>query len=267
MELARTFAELAEGLAGGGSLLLLTDYDGSLTPIVPEPTQARLSPEGRRDLRTLVRSPRVRVGVISGRALADVRARVGVAGIIYAGCHGLEVSGRGLRFRHPEAEAQRGKLEAAARTLGQWAASVPGVVVESKGLALAIHYRLVAPQQVPLVEIKVERAVSQPASRLKMLRGNQVFEILPQVDWNKGECALWILNRLAATLPRPVMLLYMGDDWTDEIAFRVLAGKAITVRVGPRTEPTAAAYRLHDVSHVLRLLSALAEQLENRSGS
>lgn len=267
MELARTFAELAEGLAAGGSLLLLTDYDGSLTPIVPEPKGARLSREGRADLRTLARSPRVRVGVVSGRALGDVRARVGVAGIVYAGCHGLEVSGRGLRFRHPEAEAQRGRLETAARTLGRRIASIPGVVVEEKGLAIAVHYRQVSPQQVPLVETEVERAVSQPAPRLAILRGNHVFEILPQVHWNKGECALWIWSRLAPTLARPVMLLYLGDDWTDEIAFRVLAGKAITVRVGPRTDVTAAAYRLPDVSHVLRLLSALAEQLENRSAS
>jgi trehalose 6-phosphate phosphatase len=99
---------------------------------------------------------------------------------------------------------------------------------------------------------------------LRTFRGDQVIEIVPEVDWNKGRCALWIWSRVGPKLPRPAMMLYMGDDWTDELAFRTLAGKAVTVRVGRPGEPTLAGYRLAEVHQVLRLLSALAEELEER---
>lgn len=266
MDLAITFADLTEGLSQGGSLLLLADYDGSLTPIVEDPTAARLSPEARSDLRALARCPRARVTVISGRALDDVRARVNVGGLIYAGCHGLEVEGRGLRFLHPGAEAQRPALAEVARAVGRRTGAIRGVIVEPKGLAVSVHYRLAAREDVPLVAFEVEDAVREAVgrdtgARLRILRGNQVLEVLPGVDWHKGECALWIGEQLAPKLPRPAMMLYMGDDTTDEYAFRALAGKAVTVRVGASDEPTAAAYRLPRVSHVLRLLSALAEEM------
>jgi trehalose-phosphatase len=267
---ASTFAELTEGLAVGGSLVLLSDYDGSLTPIVGDPADARLSGEVRQDLRILSRSPRVRVGIVSGRALADVRRRVNVPGLVYAGCHGLEVAGRGIHYRHLVAERSRSALDAVVQALAAQAASVEGLLVEAKGLAVAVHYRHVDPEDVPLLEVQVERAVGHacaqsPGARLRVLRGNHVLEVIPDVAWGKGECALWIASRIGLELPRPVRMLYMGDDWTDEIAFRVLAGKAVTVRVGRRDDTTAAGYRLPDVSHVLRLLSALAEDVGDRS--
>lgn len=269
MDLASTFAELTEGLSNGGSLLLLTDYDGSLTPIVDDPAEARLSREARSDLRALARSPRVRVAVISGRALADLRGRVNVRGVIYAGCHGLEVAGRGLSFRHPDAETRRAALAGVARSLGERTAAIRGMVVEAKGLAVAVHYRRVAREDLPLVTFEVEQAVARaaavaPAAALRIFRGDHVLEVLPEVDWNKGRCALWIWSRIGPTLPRPAMMLYMGDDWTDELAFRALAGKAVTVRVGRPGQPTSAGYRLAQVPQVLRLLSALAEELGGR---
>ena len=96
-------AWLADWLAGGGRLLLLSDYDGTLTPIVDQPDQAWLADATRDDLRALARSPNIHLAFVSGRDLADLRGRVGVADAIYAGCHGLEIEGPGLRFRHPEA--------------------------------------------------------------------------------------------------------------------------------------------------------------------
>ena len=266
MDLASTFADLTEGLSSGGSLLLLTDYDGSLTPIVDEPADARLSREARDDLRALARSPRVRVAVVSGRALADLRGRVSVKGVIYAGCHGLEIEGRGLSFRHPDAEKRRVALAGVARVLGERTAAIPGMIVEAKGLAVAVHFRQVAREDLPLATFEVEQAVAQAGADLRIFRGHEVLEVLPAVDWNKGRCALWIWSRIGPSLPRPAMMLYMGDDSTDELAFRALAGKAVTVRVGRPGEPTSAGYRFAQVHQVLRLLSALAEELGGRPG-
>lgn len=257
-------AELTQGLAAGGSLLLLTDYDGTLTPLVRDPAEAGLAREVRNVLRVLGRSPRVRVGILSGRALDDLRALVGVPDVIYVGCHGLEVDGPGLTFRHTEAEAQRQTLQSIAQALSLRVASIPGARVEPKGLAVAVHYRNVAPGAVGRLEIQLERTIHQRRGRLKILRGKKVIEILPRVRWNKGECALWLADRVFPAGPWPLAMLYMGDDRTDELAFEALAGKAITVKVGSDRTRAPVAYRLDGVIEVQRLLSALVAEVRNR---
>lgn len=260
-DLARIFAQLTDGLAAGGSLLLLTDYDGTLTPIVADPAEARLALEVRNDLRVLAQSSRVRVGILSGRSVGDLRARVGIPEVIYAGCHGLEVNGPGITFRHSGAEAQRQTLLAVARVVRVRSALIPGVRVEFKGLSVAVHYQGAHPGAVARLEIQLEGAIHSRRSRLKILRGKKVIEILPRVCWSKGDCALWIRDHVFPVAPWHVALLYMGDDRTDELAFDVLSCEAITARIGPERALSAAAYRLLDVSEVHRLLSALAAEV------
>lgn len=260
-DLARVLIELTARLATEGSLVFVTDYDGTLASLVADPASAWLPSEVREDLRLLARSPRVRVVVLSGRALKDLRARVGIAEVIYAGCHGLEVEGPDTFFRHPEAEAQRRTLEVVARALSLGAGSIPRALVEPKGLAVAVHYRTVPPRVVGRVQVQVERAIRNQKNLLGILRGKKVIEILPRVRWSKGDCALWIRDRVVPTLLPPVTMLYMGDDRTDELAFRALSGEAITIRVGGERIRTTAAYRLKGVTEVHRLLSALTAEL------
>ena len=258
-DLARLLAWADEWLAGPGSILLMTDYDGTLTPIVDDPADAVLATRTREDLARLARSPRAGVAVISGRGLEDLRARVALDDVIYAGCHGLEIEGPNLLFRHPDALAQQAMLWAVGDVLVRRAPSVRGMRVETKGLAVAVHYRHVAADEIRRVEIELARAISEQGSRLKIFHGSKVIEVLPQVAWTKGECALWIQERLRASLPEPALWLYLGDDWTDEHAFEVLSGQALTIRVGDAVPASKAAYRLHDVSEVHQLLALLAD--------
>ena len=258
-DLARLLSWAEEWLAGPGSILLMTDYDGTLTPIVDDPLDATLSEETREDLARLAGSPRGRVAVISGRSLADVQARVALEDVICAGCHGLEVAGPNLAFRHPDAVAQQPMLGAVGDILVRRAPSVSGMRVEVKGLAVAVHYRHVAADEVRRVEIELARAIREQGSRLKIFHGSKVIEVLPQVAWTKGECALWVQERLEASLPGPTLWLYLGDDWTDEHAFEMLNGRALTIRVGDAVPASKAAYRLRDVSEVHQLLALLAD--------
>ncbi len=259
-DLARILTSASEWLAGEGSILLMTDYDGTLTPIVDDPADALLSEEVREQLVRIARSPRGCVALISGRALEDLRAHVGIPEVIYAGCHGLEVAGPNLTFRHPDALAQQPVLCAVGDTLARRAPSVSGMRVEPKGLAVAVHYRHVAPDEIRRVEIELARAIrEQQGSRLKIFHGTKVIEVLPQVAWTKGECARWIRERVEPGLPGRLLWLYLGDDWTDEHAFEVLSGEALTIRVGDAVPASKAAYRLQDVSEVQQLLTALAE--------
>jgi trehalose-phosphatase len=258
-DLARLLASANGWLAGAGSILLMTDYDGTLTPIVDDPADARLAKETRAKLERIARSPRGCVAFISGRGLEDLRAQVAIPEAIYAGCHGLEVTGPNVSFRHPDALAQQPVLAAVGDTLVRRAPSVSGMRVEPKGLAVAVHYRHVASDEIRRVEMELARAIHEQTSRLKIFHGTKVIEVLPQVAWTKGECALWIRERMASVLPEPTLWLYLGDDWTDEHAFEVLNGQALTVSVGDAVPASKATFHLNDVSEVQQLLAALAE--------
>src|SRR5207244_11116959 len=111
----------------------------------------------REDLRALARPSHVRVGVLSGRSLGDVRARVGVPELIYAGCHGLEAEGRGIAFWHPEAERQRARLADLAGELRARVGSLRGARGEDKGLAIGLPHRNAAPGAAPRLGLEAAR--------------------------------------------------------------------------------------------------------------
>lgn len=249
---------IGEWLGAGRSLLLMTDYDGTLTPHVPDPAEARLAPRVQRHLSALARTPQVRLAIVSGRDLADVTARVGVAGAVYAGCHGLQVDGPGIAFSHPEAVAQQRTVQALSGALALRLAGIAGVRVEPKRLGITVHYRDVPDEARRLVGVELEQAIEHEGGRLKIFHGTKAIEILPQVAWSKGHCAKQIRDWALQTLPKPMLSVYMGDDWTDELAFEALVGQAITVRVGSPDLVSRATYRLDDVDAVHELLERLA---------
>jgi trehalose 6-phosphate phosphatase len=254
----RILAWVAGWLAEGGRVLLISDYDGTLSPIVREPAKAWLPADVRHNLRALSGCPHVRLAIISGRDLCDLRARVGVTDAIYGGCHGLEVDGPDMAFSHPDAEAQQESLRMISLALNQRAQSVAGMRVEAKRLGVALHYRDVPDDQLRQVEVELSRAIQRSGHRLKIFHGSKVLEVLPQVAWNKGQCARWIVQSMERLSPQPLMTLYMGDDWTDEQAFEALACQAITIKVGGAAPISRAHYRFPDVGEVQALVAGFA---------
>jgi trehalose-phosphatase len=253
---------LTASLRAGRSLLLLSDFDGTLTPIVRDPFEAWLPHRVREDLRTLAASEQVDVGVVSGRHLNDLRVRIQLSSVIYAGCHGLEISGLGMTFRHHDADSRTAALAGVATELRRRTAAFSGVLVEPKGLSVAVHYRNASPDVVgPLVAIVRELVGSRPGHIV--LPGRKVLEILPANDWDKGRCVRWIEGQIQARKGDGVMTIYFGDDATDERAFWALQGRGITVKVGGGSL-TRAAYRVQDVDDVHRVLAALAEHVAGR---
>lgn len=239
---------------------MLSDLDGTLTPIRDRPQGVRLSARAGRILARLARHPRARVGIVSGRSLAALKQLVRIPGAAYAGCHGLEVAWGRSRFRHPRAVALLPLLRRIARRLRRETARFHGVLVEPKGLSVCLHYRLASPRDVPaLRRIIDELLASAPA--LELLAGKKVLELRPRVAWGKGEAVELMRDLLAQSLGHPFPLtLYLGDDATDEEVFRALRGKAICVAVGRRR--TRAAYRLSNPASVQGLLAWLADALE-----
>jgi trehalose-phosphatase len=218
---------------------VLSDFDGTLAPIAADPAAVWLDEPTRGALATLARSPQVRIGIVSGRALGDVRARVGVVGLTYAGCHGLQVEGPGFAWSHPDAIRLRGSLVQMTGALQDRIGSIPGVRVEDKELSVALHYRSAAPDAEERLEAATVEVLRRRPS-FTVVRGKKVIEVLPDVGWNKRECALWLRDVLFRDQPALVTMLYVGDDETDEQAFRALTNKAFTACVGPAARSAAA---------------------------
>ncbi len=251
--------QLKESLGRNRGLILLSDLDGTLAPIVDRPEAARLPRRTRRILTRLARHSRARVGIVSGRSLADVRRLVGIPAAAYAGCHGLEIAWRGFRFRHPRAEKLLPVIKRVTRDLRRQTSTLRGVLVEPKGLTVSLHYRLADPAIVPTLKDLLSQ-VARETPGLEILRGKKVLELRPRVGWGKGKAVELLHGLLARSLGRqPALTLYLGDDETDEEVFRALHGRAVCVAVG--RQRTRAPYRLRSPVAVENLLTWFAHAL------
>lgn len=246
--------ELREQIVNAPHLLVLLDFDGTLTPIVDRPCDAHLDAATRETLLALTRRPHTSVAVLSGRGLMDVRSRVGIDGLIYAGNHGLEIKGSNIFFIQTATGDTQAKLQELACSLANQLKRVPGAFVEDKGLTLSVHYRNVAPALLEVVHNVVADAVRADRRLFRLTMGHRVMEIRPNINWNKGMASLWIRNHFGIhdTLP-----IYLGDDETDEDAFEVL-NDGITVKVGNPCD-TSAVYFLADPGDVCQFLQWLIE--------
>jgi trehalose-phosphatase len=259
-----------ERLRGASRIALLLDYDGTLTPIVSHPSNARLSAAGRRLLRSLSRRPEIWIALVSGRSLKEVRRMAGVKGLCYVGNHGLELAGPKIRHINPTARKSRPVMKKIAALLRKELKRIPGAWVEDKGLTLSVHCRKVNPKKKPLAR-RLFRDIVRPYVGKKQIRltaGKEVFEVRPPARWTKGSVVNWLLARqeLAGLARRralsrgPVLPIYVGDDLTDEDAFRALGSRGVTVKVGAGNPLTRAQYRLRSPAEVERFLQRLIQE-------
>lgn len=244
--------------AAAGDMLLALDFDGTLAPIVPQPEDASMLAGARSAIATLTARPDTRVAIVSGRGLADVRGRVGLVGLYYAGNHGLEIEGPDLTRIHEEAERARPALAHCSQRLAVLEREHPGVFLEDKGLSLSVHYRRLAD---PGAEERVVRrihALCHGVAGVRLHAGKKVVEVRPDVDWDKGRATVFLLDVLLRGVPgAPVV--FIGDDRTDEDAFRALGerGEGVIVANPPPADTAARSY-LRSPAEVATLLDDLA---------
>jgi trehalose 6-phosphate phosphatase len=249
-------------------ILLLTDYDGTLTPIVERPEMANLPESTRLMLEALAQRYDFTVGVISGRALADLKERIGISGIIYAGNHGLEIEGPGISFVNPVAGELKPIFRIMHYVLSQALGTIKGVFVENKGLSLSIHYRLIGEHRDGEVERIVKHVVggAEAAGQAKITSGKKVYEVRPAVTWDKGKAVKLLMERYGKGSRKGELLpIFLGDDLTDEDGFRFIenSGSGISVFVGEEGQDSTARYFLKSPSEVATFLDLLLEQARN----
>jgi len=239
-------------------LCIFLDYDGTLTPLCRRPRDARLSRGMRRALRALARRSDTDVSIVSGRSLADVRRMVGDASLTYAGNHGLEVEGPGIpAFRHEDLVHYAARADALARELGRIESE--GAWTEAKGPTLTFHFREV-PENKRAGLVQKARGI-MTSHGYQAREAHAALEARPPIGWDKGRAVLHVLReRYGPDWPERVRVVYVGDDQTDEDAFRFLAGLALTFRVGSADAPTSAQRRLPNVAAVEKLIDWLGRR-------
>jgi trehalose 6-phosphate phosphatase len=248
-------AEIAARL-GPGPRAILLDYDGTLTPIAARPELATLSPEAR-TLLTRLESVST-VGIITGRDMATIQRLIGVDGLAVASDHGFVLQlPDGHEETAPGAEPYRALIDDVAATARTMLGSIDGAIVEAKPFSVAIHYRLAAPEHVAEIEAAVA-AITDRFPQFHCRPGKKVFELRPDLDWDKGSALFAIIDALGVA---PDRTLFIGDDLTDEDAFRALGDRGTTILVADRPRASAARYRLHDTNEVTTLLAGLCERL------
>ena len=251
--------ESAASRLAGAPLLVMLDIDGTLAPIAPRPELATVPPETRRAVAALAAREGIHVVLVTGRAAADGRRMVAVGRAWVIGNHGSElVSPEGEVEIDPAVEPWRPKIAQAARQIAAAVAPIRGVVFENKTWSLSVHYRLADPSVGPRLRATVDEIAERHG--LAVTSGKMIVEVRAPARVDKGTAVLSLAKRLGALAPG-ASLLFVGDDLTDEDAFRLLRARvpqALTVRVAEDAgTATAAEISVRDPAAVRELLEWL----------
>lgn len=245
----------------GKYLFLFLDYDGTLVPIAKTPGRASISWKAKGLLKKLSETECCKIAIISGRALKDLKNRIKLSRIIYSGNHGLEIEGPQINFCTPVPPTYRLALERIKEELIKRISLVKGAFVEDKGLSLSLHYRLVAESKRALIKTFFHEVTIfyKIKGIIETKSGKMVLEVRPIVNWNKGKVVLWLLARQQfALLGKQIFPVYIGDDLTDEDAFKALKNKGLTIFVGTPKE-SYAKYYLKNPYEVIDFLGKISK--------
>jgi len=246
-------------------ILLLIDYDGTLTPIVEKPELAHLSPEMKECLQRLANNPRLTLGIISGRTIEDLQQRVGIKDIVYAANHGLEIEGPSLSFVHPAAKKAMPLLRSLSQDISKAIVGIKGARIDNKGLTLSLHYRLVDESQLDELN-KIFTEIVKPSlasGQIRITPSKKAYDIRPAADWDKGKAVEFIAQKFTGE-DKPLML-FLGDDVTDYDGFHMVdMNDGISIFVGEETTKPPAQYFLYSPREVYLFLGMLRETLSSQ---
>lgn len=252
----RALKNIKNSLAQQAPLLLLLDYDGTLVPFKKKPAMALLPVKVQKILQDLGKRSNFFIAIVSGRSLKDLKEKVGLKNIFYIANHGFQIALNQKRWRHPIAQSFLPLLRKIYKELKKSLQHLPGVMVENKIFTLSVHYRNMPSGLFRNLKNLVYKTVGTLSQSCKITKGKKVLEIRPDVEWDKGLAVIKLLEFIHF-IKNP-LILYIGDDWTDEDAFKRLQNtQAITIRVGKKNK-SHAKYYLKNPAEVKRLLQSLS---------
>lgn len=219
---------------------LISDFDGTVSPIIANPDEAHATARSRTALTALVERLAL-VALVSGRAVNDLRARAQIPGAVYVGNHGLEhLTDKGIDTP-PEVVAYRPMIDAVTQEIAQL--EIPGLRLEDKRVTVSLHYRNTPDPDAAAAQIEPFLTRLAAQHRLRLSKGRMVFELRPPFEINKGTA----LKRLIQTHELEAAV-FMGDDTTDADAMRIARqlredGSCYVVSLGVESDETPQAVR------------------------
>lgn len=250
---------ILQARSGGQAIVLLSDFDGTLTDIVENPHLATLAPRARAILQGLSELPGVHVGVVSGRAIDDLRPLVGLNHVLLAGTGGMELDLAGTVIPPPGAEAIRVMVTETVHWMRDCLAFEPAAWIEKKSYGLTIHFAKVKHASKRLVRTRLVEGIQKRRSKLRVIECALGLEILPDVGITKASAARQILQHVQADSS---LLVYAGNDANDQdaMAFAIDLG-GIAIGVGPHAPPHG--LHLHQPDDYLDFLGNVLDSLES----
>ncbi|CAO2175506.1 unnamed protein product [Urochloa humidicola] len=254
----------------GKQIVVFLDYDGTLSPIVDDPDAAYMSDTMRRAVRSVAKH--FPTAIVSGRCRDKVFEFVKLAELYYAGSHGMDIKGPAKASRHTKAAAKaKGVLfqpasqflpmiEQVHESLVEKTKDIPGAKVENNKFCVSVHFRCVDEKSWSTLADMV-KSVLKDYPKLKLTQGRMVFEVRPIIKWDKGKALEFLLQSLGFADCADVLPVYIGDDRTDEDAFKVLRnrGQGVGILVSKHPKDTSASYSLQDPAEVMEFLLRLVE--------
>ncbi|PAN14922.1 hypothetical protein PAHAL_2G452900 [Panicum hallii] len=259
--------------AKGKQVVMFLDYDGTLSPIVKDPDTAVMTEEMRDAVRGV--AEHFPTAIVSGRCRDKVFNFVKLAELYYAGSHGMDIKGPTPESKHAKAKAEAVLCQPASeflpvidevyRALTATTAAIPGATVENNKFCLSVHFRCVQEEKWRALEEQV-RSVLKEYPDLRLTRGRKVLEIRPSIKWDKGNALQFLLEALGFADSNNVFPIYIGDDRTDEDAFKVLRnmGQGIGILVSKIPKETSASYSLREPSEVKEFLHKLVKSKQSK---
>lgn len=233
-------------LKSRGKIILLTDFDGTLTPIQKHPDHVNLSEEIRQTLIKFTRDKAISLGIITGRSLKQIKRLVNIPEILYVANHGIELEGPGIHYVSKEARRSRYVLWHIYMRLFKSLKHIEGMHIEDKEFSISLHYRAVKKKGDIKFITSALHAITKPFLDRKMLSiiaGKMVYEIRPPVKWNKASAIQWLLTHyFPLEFRENTLLIYLGDDKADIEVFDSLRGKGLSIFVGNAANVSAMEY-------------------------
>ncbi|KMS98864.1 hypothetical protein BVRB_3g067590 [Beta vulgaris subsp. vulgaris] len=275
---ALTSFEQITHFAKGKRLALFLDYDGTLSPIVDNPDLAFMSDDMRSAVKDVAKL--FPTAIISGRSRDKVYEFVGLSELYYAGSHGMDImspaKGSAGFNGHPNCvkltDKQQGKeavlfqpasefvsmIEEVFTSLIETTKEIKGATVENNKFCVSVHYRNVAEKDWKTIALRVY-AILKEYPRLRLTHGRKVLEVRPVIDWNKGKAVEFLLDSLGLNDCDDVLPIYVGDDRTDEDAFKFLReeNRGYGILVSSVPKESHAFYSLKEPSEVMEFLKEL----------
>ncbi|XP_078159568.1 putative trehalose-phosphate phosphatase 6 [Carex rostrata] len=261
------FEEIME-MSKGKKIVMFLDYDGTLSPIVQDPDTAYMSETMRDAVRDVAKY--FPTAIVTGRCTEKVFSFVGLQELYYAGSHGMDIVGPTKGSEHIKSKTKDilcqpaseflPMIEEISKTLEEQMKTIPGAKVENNKFCVSVHYRCVEEKNWCALAEQVG-SVLKDYPKLRLTQGRKVLEIRPTIKWDKGKALEFLLETLGYTSSSNIFPIYIGDDRTDEDAFKVLRkrGQGIGILVSKIPKETIANYSLNGPIEVKDFLQNLVQ--------